>query len=270
MATEYTGTGDPIRSMELLWSTAEETVKRGPRPKLRMPDVVRKAVALADRDGLAALSMRRLADDLGVGDTWRSTPVGVYFGPRGDAGAVEGGALVAAHAGDEAEVVGVGQLGGAPRLPRALAAVRHGDGRGGRRAPHADHLAETAANPGPAVGRQTGKSENRGGRMRNGRVVALLLAFVLTRSPFGRAMRAVRDNDLVARLGGDEFAIIARNVAGAEGAAQIARRLYISESTAKTHVANIYEKLGAGNRAQAVMAAVRLGLVGDEKSGSRK
>ena len=47
--------------------------------------------------------------------------------------------------------------------------------------------------------------------------------------------------------------------------AQIARRLYISESTAKTHVANIYEKLGAGNRAQAVMAAVRLGLVDDLK-----
>ncbi len=43
--------------------------------------------------------------------------------------------------------------------------------------------------------------------------------------------------------------------------AQIARRLFISESTAKTHVAKIYEKLGAGNRAQAVMAAVRLGLV---------
>jgi len=51
--------------------------------------------------------------------------------------------------------------------------------------------------------------------------------------------------------------------------AQIARRLYISESTAKTHVANIYEKLGAGNRAQAVMAAVRLGLVSDEKSAPR-
>ncbi len=43
--------------------------------------------------------------------------------------------------------------------------------------------------------------------------------------------------------------------------AQIARRLYISESTSKTHVANIYDKLGAANRAQAVMAAVRLGLV---------
>jgi DNA-binding NarL/FixJ family response regulator len=48
--------------------------------------------------------------------------------------------------------------------------------------------------------------------------------------------------------------------------AQIARRLFISESTAKTHVANIYEKLGAGNRAQAVMAAVRLGLVSDHQT----
>lgn len=47
--------------------------------------------------------------------------------------------------------------------------------------------------------------------------------------------------------------------------AQIARRLFISESNAKTHVANIYEKLGAGNRAQAVMAAVRLGLVDDQR-----
>jgi len=48
---------------------------------------------------------------------------------------------------------------------------------------------------------------------------------------------------------------------------QISRRLFISESTTKTHVAKIYEKLGAGNRAQAVMAAVRLGLVKD--TGSR-
>jgi len=47
---------------------------------------------------------------------------------------------------------------------------------------------------------------------------------------------------------------------------QISRRLFISESTTKTHVAKIYEKLGAGNRAQAVMAAVRLGLVKDTGS----
>jgi DNA-binding NarL/FixJ family response regulator len=51
--------------------------------------------------------------------------------------------------------------------------------------------------------------------------------------------------------------------------AEIARRLFIGESTAKTHVAKIYDKLGAANRAQAVMAAVRLGLVdGTEVSGS--
>jgi DNA-binding NarL/FixJ family response regulator len=42
---------------------------------------------------------------------------------------------------------------------------------------------------------------------------------------------------------------------------QIGRRLYISPATVKTHVTKIYDKLGAGNRAQAVMAAVRLGLV---------
>jgi DNA-binding NarL/FixJ family response regulator len=43
--------------------------------------------------------------------------------------------------------------------------------------------------------------------------------------------------------------------------AQIARRLYISESTAKTHISKLYEKLGAGNRAQALMTAMRLGLI---------
>lgn len=45
------------------------------------------------------------------------------------------------------------------------------------------------------------------------------------------------------------------------GVAAISRRLYISESTAKTHVGKIYAKLGASNRAQALMTAVRLGLV---------
>lgn len=44
--------------------------------------------------------------------------------------------------------------------------------------------------------------------------------------------------------------------------APIARRLYISESTAKTHISKLYEKLGAANRAQALMTAMRLGLVG--------
>jgi DNA-binding NarL/FixJ family response regulator len=41
----------------------------------------------------------------------------------------------------------------------------------------------------------------------------------------------------------------------------IAAQLCISLSTAKTYVARLYDKVGATNRATALMAAVRLGLV---------
>jgi DNA-binding NarL/FixJ family response regulator len=44
----------------------------------------------------------------------------------------------------------------------------------------------------------------------------------------------------------------------------IARTMFVSQSTAKTYVARLYEKLGACNRAQAIMAAIRLGLI-DQK-----
>jgi DNA-binding NarL/FixJ family response regulator len=42
----------------------------------------------------------------------------------------------------------------------------------------------------------------------------------------------------------------------------ISRQMFISQSTAKTYVARLYDKLGAANRAQALMAAVRHGLIG--------
>jgi DNA-binding NarL/FixJ family response regulator len=48
------------------------------------------------------------------------------------------------------------------------------------------------------------------------------------------------------------------------GVAAIARKLYVSESTAKTHISKIYEKLGAANRAQAIMTAVRTGLLAED------
>ena len=48
------------------------------------------------------------------------------------------------------------------------------------------------------------------------------------------------------------------------GVAQISKQLYISESTTKTHISKLYEKLGAGNRAQALMTALRLGLLKQE------
>lgn len=41
----------------------------------------------------------------------------------------------------------------------------------------------------------------------------------------------------------------------------IARTLYVSPSTAKTYVSRLYEKLGASNRSQALMAALRSGLI---------
>src|SRR5215467_8137231 len=41
----------------------------------------------------------------------------------------------------------------------------------------------------------------------------------------------------------------------------IALNMFISQSTAKTYVARLYEKLGAGNRAQALMTAVHYGLI---------
>jgi DNA-binding NarL/FixJ family response regulator len=47
------------------------------------------------------------------------------------------------------------------------------------------------------------------------------------------------------------------------GVSSIARKLFISESTTKTHVSKLYDKLGATNRAQAIMAAVRAGLLDD-------
>ena len=41
----------------------------------------------------------------------------------------------------------------------------------------------------------------------------------------------------------------------------IAATMFISQSTAKTYVARLYEKLGVTNRAQALMEAVQLGLI---------
>lgn len=46
--------------------------------------------------------------------------------------------------------------------------------------------------------------------------------------------------------------------------AAVAKELYMSESTVKTHIKRIYDKLGARTRAGAVMVAVRDGLVRPE------
>ena len=45
------------------------------------------------------------------------------------------------------------------------------------------------------------------------------------------------------------------------GTSAIASRLYMSDSTVKSHIAQIYQKLGATNRAQALVTAMRSGLL---------
>ena len=66
MTTGYSGGGDPARSLRLLWRDQQRPT-RGPRPGLSVDRVVAAAVELADAEGLAALSMRRVAERLGVG-----------------------------------------------------------------------------------------------------------------------------------------------------------------------------------------------------------
>lgn len=66
MTTEHSGSGDITRSLELLWSGKEQP-SRGPRPGLTLDHIVVTAVGLANREGLPALSMRKVATELGVG-----------------------------------------------------------------------------------------------------------------------------------------------------------------------------------------------------------
>ncbi|MEU3054400.1 TetR/AcrR family transcriptional regulator [Streptomyces griseus] len=61
-----TGSGDIARSLELLWGTGERP-SRGPKPGLTLDRIVTAAVAVADAEGLAAVSMRRLSTELGTG-----------------------------------------------------------------------------------------------------------------------------------------------------------------------------------------------------------
>ncbi|MFI1223099.1 MULTISPECIES: TetR/AcrR family transcriptional regulator [unclassified Streptomyces] len=61
-----TGSGDIARSLELLWGTGERP-SRGPKPGLTLDRIVSAAIAVADAEGLAAVSMRRLSTELGTG-----------------------------------------------------------------------------------------------------------------------------------------------------------------------------------------------------------
>jgi AcrR family transcriptional regulator len=69
VASDRTNAGDPARTIALLWGQPQATSaprRRGPERGLRVETEVDAATRLADRDGLDAVTMRRLAQELGV------------------------------------------------------------------------------------------------------------------------------------------------------------------------------------------------------------
>ncbi|PXY21093.1 TetR/AcrR family transcriptional regulator C-terminal domain-containing protein [Prauserella muralis] len=72
MAVERSGGGHPERTMALLWRAHAEPAgtdrtPRGRKPRLSVDAIVRAAIAVADTEGLPAMSMSRVADELGSG-----------------------------------------------------------------------------------------------------------------------------------------------------------------------------------------------------------
>ena len=66
MPSERSSAGDPARTLELLWRDAPAPSRRGPQRGLQLDDVVAVATGLADREGLQAVTMRRVAQALEV------------------------------------------------------------------------------------------------------------------------------------------------------------------------------------------------------------
>ncbi|MFI5671374.1 TetR/AcrR family transcriptional regulator [Streptomyces sp. NPDC051704] len=92
---------DPALSLALLWGEQGQP-KRGPKPSLSVGRIVDCALAIADEEGLDALSMQSVAARLGVTTMalYRYVPgkaelldlmVDAAFGPAPDVTAVEGG-----------------------------------------------------------------------------------------------------------------------------------------------------------------------------------
>lgn len=67
-----------------------------------------------------------------------------------------------------------------------------------------------------------------------------------------------RDNEGIISAREEE---VLQLVADGLGTSEIAARLYISQKTVKNHLASIYEKLHARDRTQAVLMAVKMGIV---------
>jgi len=65
MADDIAGRGDLTRILQLLWGKTDAP-RRGPKPKVSLKEIVAAAVAIADTDGLDAVSTRRVAEAVGI------------------------------------------------------------------------------------------------------------------------------------------------------------------------------------------------------------
>lgn len=61
------GTPEGRRVVELLWAPTQQSPVRGPKPRSSLSEVVAAGVEIADAEGLATLSMRKVASRLGIG-----------------------------------------------------------------------------------------------------------------------------------------------------------------------------------------------------------
>jgi len=69
------------------------------------------------------------------------------------------------------------------------------------------------------------------------------------------------------QLSGREHDVL-KLLADGLSAAEIGARIHLSESTVKSHLAKIYQKLGVTNRAQALVTAMRTGLLSNMQQSS--
>ncbi len=87
---------DPRQVLSLLWHRTADTVRRGPKQRVSVAELVRAGIAIADEHGLARVSIRSVADAVGI------RPMSVYtYLPSKDALIA---LMVDAVAGEDSEI----------------------------------------------------------------------------------------------------------------------------------------------------------------------
>lgn len=124
----------------------------------------------------------------------------------------------------------------------------------GRDAPEINVLILSAYGDGPAIGQAMASGAK--GFVHKDASLPEIMTTILDASPSRPATRKGHRPDLSHRE-----VIVLREVASGLSNKQIARRLAISEKTVRNHLSRVYGKLGATNRTEAVIHALRSGVV---------